>query len=320
MSHCKDCKGVIARNDVHKVQCAGCSSLFHGTCVRITASALQSLKQRNVDWKCSACKPRRDSIGGESALTALIGDLRKELSNRADEMQDTASKLKKIANTLESLARDSAESKRRITVLEEKAGNTEQLLRDNEDSKRKIALLERKVLESERMACLSSIELHGIPQNITDEKVAIDILRNALAMDLDECTIVRKKAAKNAQKSSGTASNTTGGATFVDKKTRKATNEGTPFEAPNGGSLRETPGKSSSARSNGNVWIVQVTNNATRRQILRAAKIQRQAKQKGWLQCKLATYAETFDLTLAEKRNIEQQGKSCNKKIPQSGG
>lgn len=56
MSICGFCKIKVGRNDINKVECSQCKTLFHANCVKINPSDVEFLSKESAIWKCHTCE------------------------------------------------------------------------------------------------------------------------------------------------------------------------------------------------------------------------------------------------------------------------
>ncbi|XP_055711441.1 uncharacterized protein LOC129806696 [Phlebotomus papatasi] len=204
--NCGVCKKKVSRDEPLKIKCNACSANFHGICVKVGEQDIVTLQEEKLLWNCSGCKSRRLSFmrdGGTppspslASLTEGMNDLRLMCEPFADlgrDVKDLRSlceekfgRLDNFFGAFENLVRENKALKITVEQLQNENVHLKEITAKSDCA---IMKLDEQVEKLQQQANLSSIEIHGLPdeykRGTNNTTVAVEILRESLGIDVNE--------------------------------------------------------------------------------------------------------------------------------------
>lgn len=172
------------------LSCYSCNKPYHASCLNIPAESLKTLKDMEVNWSCSKCKPRissrRSTIYAPPPETAPASSP-KELTSRKNtpeqsRLSESVAKLQEFQKAAEPsltfLSSKLDEVLAEITELKKSHKKCELLVKENESLKTTIKQLESKFDNIEQQQNVCDLLVTGLPElEIPGKDATLNVVR-----------------------------------------------------------------------------------------------------------------------------------------------
>lgn len=176
-AHCEVCDKSIPKS-VYKITCASCKGWHHLGCVNLSEFEARIMSEQNKSWTCEGCRGQAassglhnltlsgspgtgKSVGSDTALTALVVELKAEIGGLRSEVSTMKQSLEFFNSLYE-------EQRKANKVMGEMM---EEVKRENNKLRNDLTLLQNKVLNMEIVKCDKSIEINGAFEGADNDDV-----------------------------------------------------------------------------------------------------------------------------------------------------
>lgn len=177
MSSCGVCSKSIKSNQI-KLMCTDCKLDFHGTCLKMSKADVECITSGELVWRCNNCaSSRRKSMRFESEAAEgglSLEDVMRVVNEIRDSQKSSEYEFNKSFNSLQDKLDETSEALKNQTVkITEFQCLVEKLTAENVALAQKVEKLETRIEEMEQYSRSNAIEIHGIPQEKTEDVVAV---------------------------------------------------------------------------------------------------------------------------------------------------
>lgn len=168
---CKICNKSVSRRNPG-IKCDSfCRKYYHGKCVDITGTRLDSLRVDGISWTCADCRGRSGRSTDELQISSARPDVESPGESSSDTLQEIRAELKQIREQQTMLLRSVqfccdkiSDFEMEMNRLNDYIKKTDQISIENDRLKVELNILQSKVNDIEQVARLNNVEIQGIPE------------------------------------------------------------------------------------------------------------------------------------------------------------
>lgn len=191
MSKCGVCTTKISASKL-RLDCADCKNEFHASCFKMSKADIECITADGLVWRCPTCSSmRRKSMRFES--DAAAGNLTlDDLMKAVNEITNLQKKSEKDTNTAYETLNEKIDGNTKVLYeqnvkMDAYLKTIETLVAENTELKKKIVSLENRVEDMEQYSRNNCVEIHGIPQEPTENVVhVVKEVGKALDMNIND--------------------------------------------------------------------------------------------------------------------------------------